>query len=198
MNIKKLFAVFLITLLISINSVCALEWYNVSDLSEEEKTNVEKTKILKSEYDYPNTFKQVDIGSNFYRYKIFCNAELNKCGLYDKKKDKFTGYKYNYKIEARQRFIDGSTFVFIDDDFTKGNEIISDTFSGVPSVIENGKKVCVQPFKRIGNSTVRGVYYTVYGIVILPVAIPYGIVWLIVGHEDSKTAKKIKEKHATE
>ena len=50
--------------------------------------------------------------------------------------------------------------------------MIKDTFSGVPTIVVDNKRVCVQPLKRIGNSIVRGSSYTVIGIIGLPITLP--------------------------
>ena len=85
--------------------------------------------ILVNDY---NKFNYVDRNSNFSRYHIVVNSERKKLGLYDFKRKRFSGFKYD-KIE--------------------------ETFSGVPVVVYNNKKQNVQPFKRIGNSVIRGVVY---------------------------------------
>lgn len=85
--------------------------------------------ILVNDYD---KFNYIDINSNFYRYHIVVNRERKKLGLYDFKRKRFSGFKYDE---------------------------IKETFSGVPVVVYDNKKQNVQPFKRIGNSVIRGVAY---------------------------------------
>lgn len=85
--------------------------------------------ILVNDYD---KFNYIDINSNFYRYHIVVNGERNKLGLYDFKRKRFSGFKYDK---------------------------IKETFSGAPVVVYDNKKQNVQPFKRIGNSVIRGVAY---------------------------------------
>lgn len=85
--------------------------------------------ILVNDYD---KFNYIDINSNFYRYHIVVNGERKKLGLYDFKRKRFSGFKYDK---------------------------IKETFSGAPVVVYDNKKQNVQPFKRIGNSVIRGVAY---------------------------------------
>ena len=89
----------------------------------------------------------IDFTSKFKRFYRICDCNRNLCGLYDTKNDKFSGFKFSYAN-------------------------IKNTFSGVPTIVVDNKRVCVQPLKRIGNSIVRGSSYTVIGIIGLPITLP--------------------------
>lgn len=78
-----------------------------------------------------NSSRWFDEKSKFKRFYIVYNSENDKYGIYDTKEKKFTGFKYN-------------------------SDEVKNTFSGVPTVKNNGKKICLQPYKKVGNSIIRG------------------------------------------
>ena len=90
-----------------------------------------------------NSSRWFDEKSKFKRFYIVYNSENDKYGIYDTKKKKFTGFKYN-------------------------SDEVKNTFSGVPTVINNGKKICIQPYKRVGNAIARGSFKTGEAIILLP------------------------------
>ena len=153
--------IFIICIIISIiffNPALAINWYKVNELPEVERINVEKTKalfyksstntyssVVSKKSDYPNIYQK---GKRFY---MFCNTEIDKCGLYDTKKDEFTGYKYYYKMK-----VDSENISLIHD---CENEINMDSFSEIPFVVENYKKKKLQPIKRVIISTPKAVGY---------------------------------------
>lgn len=61
------------------------------------------------------------------RFVGICDADIQKCGMYDAKKNLFTGLEYD--------------------------NIPNDTFSGTPVLVKNGKKIYLQPFKHVGLSS---------------------------------------------
>lgn len=79
---------------------------------------------------------ELDGGSVFSRFYKVCDNNLEKCGIYDVKQNKFTGFNYV-------------------------PENIVKSYSGVPYIIIDGEKISVQPAKKVLNSIARGlgVYY---------------------------------------
>ncbi len=94
---------------------------------------------------------ELDGGSVFSRFYKVCDNNLKKCGIYDVKQNKFTGFNYL-------------------------PENIVKSYSGVPYVIIDGEKVSVQPTKKVVNSIARGLGDTILfpvKLITLPIAVMY-------------------------
>lgn len=139
--------------------------YNTTSYGVEynKKLNLYKVKVLESKdpiryyrgrfyYDKDLNLIMVDdsLGySDYGRFVGLYNKEKNKYGLYDLKRKRFSGFKYDKIKEA---------------------------FSGVPIVCDGYKRTNVQPFKSAGLTTVK---YPVIFVVAVPIMAYFGIMYLI-------------------
>ena len=94
---------------------------------------------------------ELDGGSVFSRFYKVCDKDIEKCGIYDVKSNRFTGFNYN-------------------------SQDIGNSYSGVPYVIIDGEKLSVQPTKKVLNSIARGLGDTILfpvKLITLPIAVMY-------------------------